>query len=151
MAFGAGERIWGPRLLPQARRDLVLIATTIARFEPVSMLARPEDMDLARGLIGAANIELIAAPVDDVWIRDTGPVFVRTDSGWGGVDFNFNGWGDKQEHHRDAKVAEFVAAQSGVQTLHTDLVLEGGGIEVDGQGTAIITESCVLNANRNRS
>ena len=149
MAFGASERIWGPRLLPQARRDLVLIATTIARFEPVSMLARPEEMDLARGLIGAANIELIAAQVDDLWIRDTGPVFVRTESGWGGVDFNFNGWGGKQEHHRDAKVAELVAARAGVQKLHTDLVLEGGGIEVDGQGTAIITESCVLNANRN--
>ena len=149
MAFGADRRIWGSRLLPQVRRDLLLIATTIARYEPVSMLVRPEEMDLARGLIGAANIELIAAPVDDLWMRDTGPVFVKTDSGWGGVDFNFNGWGGKQEHHRDANVAEFVAARAGVQTLRTDLVLEGGGIEVDGRGTAIIAESCVLNDNRN--
>ena len=132
MAFGAGRRIWGSRLLPQVRRDLVLIATTIARYEPVSMLVRPEEMDLARGLIGAANIELIAAPVDDLWMRDTGPVFVKTDSGWGGVDFNFNGWGGKQEHHRDANVAEFVAARAGVQTLRTDLVLEGGGDEDEG-------------------
>ena len=149
MAFGADRRIWGSRLLPQVRRDLVLIATTIARYEPVSMLVRPEEMDLARGPIGAANIELIAAPVDDLWMRDTGPVFVKTDSGWGGVDFNFNGWGGKQEHHRDANVAEFVAARAGVQTLRTDLVLEGGRIEVDGRGTAIIAESCVLNDNRN--
>lgn len=149
MAFGASKRIWGARLLPQVRRDLVLIAATIARFEPVSMLVRPEEMDLARGLIGAAKIELIAAPVDDLWMRDTGPVFVKGDSGWGGVDFNFNGWGGKQEHRRDTHVAEFVAGRAGVRTVHTDLVLEGGGIEVDGEGTAIITESCVLNDNRN--
>lgn len=149
MAFGASERIWGARLLPQVRRDLALIAATIARFEPVSMLVRPEEMDLARSLIGTANVELIAARVDDLWMRDTGPVFVKGDSGWGGVDFNFNGWGGKQAHSRDTAVAEFVAGRAGVQTVHTELVLEGGGIEVDGEGTAIITESCVLNGNRN--
>ena len=66
-----------------------------------------------------------------------------------GVDFNFNGWGEKQEFEQDAEVAGFVAQQAGVDALHTELVLEGGGIEVDGQGTAIITESCVLNPNRN--
>lgn len=150
MAFGAGERIWGKKLLPQVRRDLTLVATTIARFEPVSMLVRAEDVDLARSLIGTADVELITTPIDDLWIRDTGPVFVKGSAGWGGVNFNFNGWGDKQEHRRDAKVAEFVADRAGVQPVHTDLVLEGGGIEVDGQGTAIITESCVLNDNRNR-
>lgn len=149
MAFGASERLWGAQVLPRVRRDLALIATTIARFEPVSMLVRPEEMDLARGLIGASNIELVAAPVDDLWVRDTGPVFVRGDSGWGGVDFNFNGWGGKQEHSRDADIAEFVVGRAGVRTVHTDLVIEGGAIEVDGQGSAIITESCVLNRNRN--
>ncbi|MUL46677.1 agmatine deiminase family protein [Mycobacterium sp. CBMA293] len=149
MAFGPSERIWGRRLLPQVRRDLATVAVTIARFEPVSMLVRAEEMDLARSLIGAANVELIAAPIDDLWIRDTGPVFVKGADSWGGVDFNFNGWGGKQDHRRDAKVAEFVAGRAGVPAVHTDLVLEGGGIEVDGQGTAIITESCVLNDNRN--
>ena len=150
MAFGASERIWGRRLLPQVRRDLATIATTIAQYEPVSMLVRAEEMDQARGLIGTANVELVEAPIDDLWIRDTGPVFVKNAGGWGGVDFNFNGWGGKQEHRRDGKVAEFVAARAGVDVVHTELVLEGGGIEVDGQGTAIITESCVLNDNRNR-
>jgi agmatine deiminase len=66
-----------------------------------------------------------------------------------GIDFNFNGWGGKQSHARDAEVAEYVTDAAEVQRLSTRLVLEGGGIEVDGAGTAIITESCVLNANRN--
>jgi len=145
MAFAASERIWGRDLLPQVRRDQATIATTIARFEPVSMLVRAEDLDLARSLL--PGVELVTSELDDLWMRDTGPVFVR---GGGAVDFNFNGWGGKQEHRRDAKVAGFAAGQAGAQRVRTDLVLEGGALEVDGEGTAIITESCVLNGNRNQ-
>ncbi|MBL1073951.1 agmatine deiminase family protein [Nocardia sp. 2] len=149
MAFGATERIWGAELLPEVQRNLATIATTIGRFEPVSMLVRPGEMGLAQSLMGGSNVELIPAEIDDLWIRDTGPVFVGSGNTRAGVDFNFNGWGGKQEHRRDAGVARFVTGRAGVETLETDLVLEGGGIEVDGEGTAIITESCVLNNNRN--
>ncbi|MEC3953602.1 agmatine deiminase family protein [Nocardia sp. CDC153] len=150
MAFGASEAIWGRDLLPQVQRDLARIATTIARFEPVSMLVRQQELDLARSLLGGAKVELIVTEIDDLWMRDTGPVFVKGNGTKAGVDFNFNGWGGKQQHRRDAKVATFVDGRAGVETVHTDLVLEGGGLEVDGEGTAIITESCVLNNNRNR-
>ncbi len=148
MAFGASAEIWGKKLLPQVQRDLATVATTIGGFEPVSMLVRPEELALAQGLVGA-NVELIPAEIDDLWMRDTGPVFVRGANLTAGVDFNFNGWGDKQRHRRDATVAKFVTARAGARPVHTDLVLEGGGVEVDGEGTAIITESCVLNDNRN--
>ncbi|MFI6102155.1 agmatine/peptidylarginine deiminase [Lentzea sp. NPDC051213] len=149
MAFAVAERIWGPELRPRVQRDLATIATTIGRFEPVSMLVRPGDVAQARELVGA-NVELVEAELDDLWMRDTGPVFVRDGQGRAGVDFNFNGWGGKQEHRSDAKVAGFVAGRAGVSRTRTDLVLEGGALEVDGEGTAIITESCVLNGNRNR-
>lgn len=150
MAFGASKDVWGRHLLAQVRHDLATIATTIARFEPVSMLVRPDELHIARELIGGANVELVPAPLDDLWMRDTGPVFITGEKGRAGIDFNFNGWGGKQQHRRDRKVAELVTAHAGVERLETDLVLEGGGIEVDGQGTAVITESCVLNGNRNR-
>ena len=65
------------------------------------------------------------------------------------MSFNFNGWGNKQAYDKDALVAAKVASEAGVTLETSSLVLEGGGIEVDGQGTAIITESCVLNDNRN--
>ncbi|MEC3918294.1 agmatine deiminase family protein [Nocardia sp. CDC160] len=149
MAFGASEAIWGRELLPRVQRDLARIATTIARFEPVSMLVRQNEFDVARSLLGSANVELFAAEIDDLWMRDTGPVFVQGNDTKAGVDFNFNGWGGKQRHGRDATVATVVDGHAGVETVHTDLVLEGGGLEVDGEGTAIITESCVLNKNRN--
>ncbi len=149
MAFGASQKIWGRQLLPVVQRNLASIALTIAKYEPVSMLVREADMALARQLMGD-KVELIRCPLDDLWMRDTGPVFVVTANGEkAAVDFNFNGWGKKQTFGNDAKVAAFVAQQSGVPLIETNLVLEGGGIEVDGHGTAIITESCVLNKNRN--
>ena len=96
------------------------------------------------------KVDLIVCPHDDLWMRDTGPVFVVTENGdKAGINFNFNGWGEKQAFGYDAKVASFVAQRAGARRVQTDLVLEGGGIEVDGHGAAIITESCVLNKNRN--
>ncbi|WP_052284378.1 agmatine deiminase family protein [Kluyvera genomosp. 1] len=149
MAFGASADIWEPHLLPIVQGNLALIAKSIAAFEPLNMLVREEDYDLAARLCGQ-TINLLVQPIDDLWIRDTGPVFVRNAQGeLGGVGFNFNGWGDKQEHAQDAEVAEFVCGQSRAEFIRSTLILEGGGIEVDGEGTAIITESCVLNANRN--
>jgi agmatine deiminase len=149
MAFGASKKVWGGKLIPEVERNLATIALTIANYEPVSMLVREEDYAAARKLMGKA-LDLIPCPLDDLWIRDTGPVFVITEAGEkAGVDFNFNGWGQKQDFDRDAKIAGFVTKSSGAKLIRTNLVLEGGGIEVDGQGTAIITESCVLNSNRN--
>jgi agmatine deiminase len=149
MAFGASETIWGKKLLPEVRRNLATIARTIAKYEPVSMLVRANEYDLARQLVGP-DVELLVAPMDDLWMRDTGPVFVITKQGAkAGIDFHFNGWGHKQDFGQDSRVAGIVSRQAKVSTLKTSLVLEGGGIEVDGQGTAIISESCVLNSNRN--
>jgi agmatine deiminase len=149
MAFGASKAIWGRRLLPEVQRNLASIALTIAQFEPVSMLVRDADIPLATQLLGD-KVELITCPHDDIWIRDTGPVFLSNGSGGkAAADFNFNGWGEKQDYARDAHVASFVSKRTGAQDIQSSLTLEGGGIEVDGQGTAIITESCVLNTNRN--
>lgn len=149
MSFGPSEDIWGEELLSGAQENLALIARTIAAFESVNMLVREEDYDTAEKLCGP-NVHLIVRDIDDLWIRDSGPVFVKNPHGeLAGISFNFNGWGNKQKHVSDAKVAEAVDQLCKARTLTTRLVLEGGGIEVDGEGTAIITESCVLNPNRN--
>ncbi len=149
MAFGASEEIWGKKLLPETRRSLALIANTIAKYEPVSLLVRKAEMAIAKSLVNE-NVELVASPLNDLWIRDTGPTFVVNEQGEkAAVNFNFNGWGNKQDYELDAQVADLVANQAGVKTVRTSLIMEGGCIEVDGEGTAIITESCVLNNNRN--
>ena len=149
MAFGASRAIWGQKLLPEVQTNLASIAKAIARYEPVSMLVRQEDYEIAARKCGS-SVNLVVSTLDDLWMRDTGPVFVKDSRGrLGGINFNFNGWGQKQDYDNDAKVSEFVIRKSNVQAINTKLVLEGGGIEVDGKGTAIITESCVLNENRN--
>ncbi|MYM31128.1 agmatine deiminase family protein [Duganella sp. CY15W] len=149
MAFGANDQVWGKRLKAGAQESLARIAQAIASVEPVYMLVNEEDYDVAARLCGN-QVRLLVQPINDLWMRDTGPVFVKQAGGaLAGVNFNFNGWGEKQEHDDDALVAGFVAGRAGAATLESSLVLEGGGIEVDGHGTAIITESCVLNANRN--
>ncbi|KAL1409728.1 hypothetical protein Q8F55_003725 [Vanrija albida] len=152
MGFGPTADVWGDSLLPIVRANLVSIATAIAAHEPVSFLVRADDMAELKGLVAnatgdnaalSANITLVEAKLDDLWLRDTGPTFVRAANGTstGGVDFNFNGWGNKQEHKDDATVAQQVTEIAGVQRVTTKLVLEGGALEVDGNGTAIITES----------
>lgn len=149
MAFGPTVDIWGRKLLPVARENLASIAKAIAAHEPVKMLVRAEEYDIAARLCGP-SVTLVVQPIDDLWMRDTGPVFVKNQAAQSGAaGFNFNGWGGKQAHADDAEVAGFISKTVNAEFIETDLVLEGGGIEVDGEGTAIITESCVLNANRN--
>jgi agmatine deiminase len=149
MAFSASADIWGREYVSGVQDNLATIARTIAQYEPVKMLVRPEEYDIALAKCGS-DVELIVSSFDDLWMRDTGPVFVVNDEGEkAAIDFNFNGWGNKQYHDRDVEVAAFVAQEAGVQLINTDIVCEGGGIEVDGMGTAIITESCIINNNRN--
>jgi len=149
MAFAAREAVWGAALQQPVRQALARIANAISAHHPVKMLVNPEDLNTARQLCGA-NVQLIEQAIDDLWMRDTGCVFVRNARNErAALSFNFNGWGNKQAHARDATVAARMAELSSIPLVRSKLVMEGGGIEVDGQGTAIITESCVLNANRN--
>jgi agmatine deiminase len=149
MSFVAKPSVWGSSLQAPVQGALARIANAIADFEPVKMLVGTADMANARRLC-SASVQLIAHEMDDLWTRDTGCVFVRGSAGArAAVSFNFNGWGNRQVHGLDRGTAARMAAFSGVPLLRSTLVLEGGGIEVDGQGTAIITESCMLNANRN--
>lgn len=148
MAFGADEEIWDD-LIDDVRENLATVAKTIAQYEPVLMLVRPAERKLAAKLCGE-KVTLIDAPLDDLWIRDTGPTFVlNVNQQLGAVDLNFNGWGEKQDFNDDSTVAKFIAKHSKATHLTTEIVGEGGGIEVDGAGTAIITESCFVNDNRN--
>ncbi|MEM7469543.1 MAG: agmatine deiminase family protein, partial [Pseudomonadota bacterium] len=154
MAFVANDYIWADRQISAVKADLALIANTVADYEPVSMLVSQSDYDEAARLLklDSSNyrIELHVVKTDDLWLRDTGPTFVR---GPGNtvvaIDFNFNGWGNKQTHRHDKKVASTIARYAGAELAKANLVLEGGCFEVDGNGTAIMTKSCILNKNRN--
>lgn len=149
MGFAASSAIWGADLVTPVQDALARIANAIVQYEPVNMLVKQSDLAAAKQKLDP-RVNLLVAELDDLWLRDTGPVFVFNAIGEkAGVNFNFNGWGKKQTFANEKKVAGFITQQTGIRMLSTKLVLEGGGIEVDGKGTAIITESCVLNPNRN--
>jgi len=155
MSFVANDYIWSKKQIPEVKKNLAYIAKTIAKYEPVSMLVISNDYDEAVTLLEGLNahnypIELIQLTTDDLWLRDTGPTFVRGSNGKKyGINFNFNGWGEKQEYSFDSKVADFITNNTGAIVETTDLTLEGGCFEIDGHGTAILTKSCVINNNRN--
>ncbi|MER7848955.1 agmatine deiminase family protein [Kitasatospora sp. NPDC096077] len=150
MAWPDSTTIWRGKL-GGAQANIALIARTIARYEPVTMCANPASVAKARSLCGSAVTVIGNVPVDDCWMRDTGPVF-RTD-GAGGLDtigLNFNGWGNHQNPHgNDALVAQRVAAYLGLPFTAAGLVSEGGAIETDGAGTLMATRSSIINADRN--
>ncbi|MFQ2323476.1 agmatine deiminase family protein [Aeromonas dhakensis] len=149
VAFAASADIWG-RDYQEVQATIGRLVQAMVPYTQVNVLCRATEQALARQLCGEQNTRFVVAELDDIWLRDTGGVFVQDEQGeLGLVDFNFNGWGDKQEHEQDAEVAELISQQASARYLRSKLTGEGGGIEVDGKGTAILTESCWLNSNRN--
>jgi len=98
---------------------------------------------------------VVEVATDDAWLRDTGPTFLLDgDGGRRGVDWRFNAWGGEEgglypSWERDDRVAHKVLEIEGADRYRAPLVLEGGAIHVDGEGTVLATEECLLNRNRN--
>jgi agmatine deiminase len=133
-----------------ARDDYARVAQAIARFEPVTMLTDPLHAADASTRCGS-TVRVVAAPMDDSWLRDSGPTFVLDAAGKRAASlFTFNAWGAKCEpFDQDAAIGGRVAALCKAPVFRSDLVIEGGGFLSDGEGTLITAESCVLNPNRN--
>ncbi|MFJ6509878.1 agmatine deiminase family protein [Streptomyces sp. NPDC091406] len=147
MSWPALDSVWGEDL-PYVREDIARIARAIGRYEYVVMMARPELVKSAQKACGR-DVEVIPLPVDDLWARDTVPVFVEQDGEVTGVDLNFNGWGDKQTHTNDGEVGRTLLAEYDIPRRQAPFIAEGGSFEPDGEGTLLITESSIVNDNRN--
>ncbi len=114
------------------------------------MVCGDEAEATARLLIGAApGIELVRAQFGDVWLRDTGPIFLKKGEADLAEGFVFNGWGGKYDFPGDELVADQIAAASGTPLEMADFILEGGSLDHDGFGEMLTTRQCLLNPNRN--
>ncbi len=137
-----------------ARRAFAEVAEAINASEPLTMAASARQLETARAAL-SSSIRVVEIETDDAWMRDTGPSFV-IDEGGGrrGVDWRFNAWGGHEgglysSWEDDDRVARQVLDLEGVERYRAPIVLEGGGVHVDGEGTVIATEETVLNHNRN--
>ena len=142
--------LWGSAGLSGARAVYAEIARAIVAREPVTMVAAPADAETAAQCCGSA-VDVVALPLDDSWMRDTGPVIVTDrDGARHALHFRFNAWGEKwAPWDADAAVGASIAAHLGLPVYEVPMVLEGGSIAVDGSGTLVTTERCLLNPNRN--
>lgn len=137
-------------LFEEAKKEYAGVANAVGEFEPVLMLVNPEQTDEVRSMC-SSRVTPLEIPIDDSWTRDSGPIIVKDEAGHRrGVDFVFNSWGERHTpYDREAAMAGNVLAHLGIEREPSSMVLEGGSITVDGEGTLITTEQCLLNPNRN--
>jgi len=140
---------WSHFDLDKGRIAWANVANTISKFESLKMIVHPDDRESATTLLNN-NIEILELPINDAWCRDTGAIFLLNNKNeLGGVDSDFNCWGYKENFELDDKVAKFMIEKTNSIYFKNNMVLEGGSINVNGKGTMITTEQCLLNKNRN--
>lgn len=139
-----------PDFLGDLQDTIANIANAISQFEPVKIAAATQYHSSMRKKL-SGNVEIWDIPTDDLWARDSGPIFAFDATGAPVVTgFNFNGWGNKQIHHHDGLVASRVAQFLDLPYRPAPLVGEAGGIEWNGQGILLAHESSWINSNRNK-
>lgn len=150
MQFPVALSVYGDRwFLEQTQQTIASIANAVAEFEPVVMLASAADHGRARRML-SDKVTLWDIPTEDLWCRDSGPICAVDGQGGRVIQhIQFNGWGRKQRHKRDGRVAERVADRLGLPLLPTGLKGEAGGVEQDGHGLLTAHESSWVIDNRN--
>ena len=144
------EQNWEDEGVEKVRQEWVATAHAILQYEPVRMVVHPRDMKRAKKLL-SGEIQLIPLTVNDGWARDTAPLFLINDKGERrATGFQFNGWGAKfPPFSADGLLKARLCAQWKIPFYPMEVVSEGGAVLVDGDGTLIVTEECLLHKNRN--
>lgn len=137
-----------------AQQAFAQVAAAISQTTPVFMAVPKAEMTNAQQVM-PENITLVEMESDDAWMRDTGPSIVKNSKGERiGIDWVFNAWGGEKgglyfPWDQDQLIAKKVSKFHDIKTYSTPLILEGGAIHVDGEGTLLTTSECLLNENRN--
>jgi agmatine deiminase len=151
LGFPSHGELWQEDLEP-AQAEVAALARALAGpgRERVRLLVAAEGLSAAQALLGeVAGVEIVGGRFGDIWLRDTGPIFVKGPAGDEARAFRFNGWGGKYVLDHDDEVAEQIATHAGAPLISQNYILEGGAVDHDGAGTVLTTGQCLLNANRN--
>ncbi len=151
VAWPQREDAWRGTTIEDARNTHAEVVAAIAAVEPVLLVADPSQAADARSRVPADNVEVLELPIDDSWLRDSGPIVLTDGQGErAGVDFRFNAWGEAfTPFDNDAAISEALLSHLGIRRIESPMVLEGGSIAVDGAGLLVTTEQCLLDPTRN--
>ncbi|RIH85367.1 agmatine deiminase family protein [Calidithermus roseus] len=148
-AWPHDEEQWMGYLEP-VRREFAAFVDTLARFEPVHLIVADEESEAdARARLNSANVTLHRIPHNDLWLRDSGAIFVRRGEEVALTDWEFNGWGGKYPAQLDNQIPTHMARILGGKLWRAGIVMEGGSLEVNGQGVCLTTRQCLLSPERN--
>jgi agmatine deiminase len=144
------EDMWFHKL-HMVRQEFAQLVKTISQFEPVHLLVRDEEaLDSARALLGnSSEIIFHEIPINDIWFRDSGPIFVKKKNDIQFVKWDFNAWGKKFQWDLDNEAAYSVGRFLKMNFFKTNIVMEGGSLDVNGKGIALTTKQCLLSKMRN--
>lgn len=151
VGFPSHPEVWREDL-DQAQDEVAALARALAGpgGERVRLMVVGDEAEAAaRARLADTKVEIVRGQFGDIWLRDTGPIFIATANGPVAAGFLFNGWGGKYEMEGDDLVAEQIAAASGAPLVRNGFVLEGGSLDHDGLGCVLTTRQCLLNENRN--
>lgn len=150
MAWPCHLPTWENIGLQRAQLVYARVAQAISQYEPVTVLVNPGEEESASKLCGE-RVHILTLPIDDSWTRDTGPTFLlNQDNKLAGVDWIHNAWGENyHQYERDQQIAEFIIRKANADYFKAPIVMEGGSFHVDGEGTVLTTQQCLLNPNRN--
>jgi agmatine deiminase len=144
-AWPSAADLWGEDLEP-ARAEVAAMIRVLADGDRVRVLAHGREAEATAKLAVGQVADILPAAFGDIWLRDIGPIFTSTGKALG---FRFNGWGGKYILPHDDEVSARIALLAGAEFKLHDFILEGGAIEMDGEGTLLTTRQCLLNPNRN--
>ncbi|MEL6257890.1 MAG: agmatine deiminase family protein [Pseudomonadota bacterium] len=143
--------LWGDDL-DGAQREIAAFAAALAPVAKVKLAVNGDAARRAAHIALGDRVDIISAPMGDIWLRDTGPICgLAPDRRRVGQCFSFNGWGGKYRLPGDTEVADAILANEHIDQQRWPFILEGGAIDVDGAGRLLTTRQCLLNPNRNRN
>lgn len=137
--------------LNKVRDEFAELVRTIAKFEPVHLMVRDKEAkeSAIKKINNMQNVTLHEIPLDDIWFRDNGPIFVKNPNFLSFVKWEFNSWGQKFNWDLDNLAPFHVAQFLNVNYFQTNVVMEGGSLDVNGKGVALTTKQCLLSKMRN--
>lgn len=151
IGFPSSADAWGEPL-HRAQQQIAAFANAVhasGRGERVHVIAGSAEAAMIATDLVDSGVHVEQRLIGDIWLRDTGCIIVQDGNLRIARDFGFNGWGGRFDYPGDLTIGHELAAEAGFEVTKADWILEGGSIDVDGNGLAATTVDCLLNPNRN--